>query len=125
MIQKTPATLNARSERKPIRQRSRRMSKLMAHYRRLRDVFLMRNQFCVVYYQEDATQVHHVRGRAGTLLLDTRFWKPVCMSAHEWIRDCPNDARADGFLCQRGEWNVAPDDAETRRLKDLIRELAK
>lgn len=50
--------------------------------------------------------VHHTRGRAGPLLLDERFWMPVCRHCHDWIRANVPEARARGFLCQEGQWNV-------------------
>jgi len=49
---------------------------------------------------------HHSRGRAGSLLMDKRFWIPVCRRAHAWIQDHPQEARALGLLCEPGEWNV-------------------
>lgn len=52
--------------------------------------------------------VHHARGRLGPLLLDQRFWKPVCRKAHNFLGNNPNMARALGLLCQPGEWNTAP-----------------
>lgn len=48
---------------------------------------------------------HHIRGRLGALLCDTRFWLPVCRKHHNWIHEHPNDAREMGFLAQPGEWN--------------------
>lgn len=65
--------------------------------------------------------VHHSRGRAGTLLIDVRFWKAVSRRGHYWIDDHPKEARAMGLLCEPGEWNRPPRDAETARLKQLMR----
>jgi hypothetical protein len=48
--------------------------------------------------------VHHVRGRAGTLLCDQRYWKLVCSCCHRWIHDNPEQARNGGWLAERGEW---------------------
>lgn len=61
-----------------------------------------------------------MRGRAGTLLIDVRFWKAVSREAHDWIQAHPVEARAEGLLCGPGEWNVAPRDAETARLRALL-----
>lgn len=49
--------------------------------------------------------VHHSRGRAGTLLLDERFWLPVCRECHDWIHANIQKAREGGFICERGLWN--------------------
>src|ERR1019366_8251785 len=110
---KTQKTVKFLSKRKPIRQRSGRMSKLMAYYRVRRELFL-RGKMSVVYPPEKATHIHHSRGRLATLLFDERWWKPVDVSGHELIGDQPKIAREHLWLCQRGEWNVAPDDDETR-----------
>ena len=72
-----------------------------------------------------AWQCHHTRGRAGTLLIDQRYLMMVGPKEHRLIHDNPEEARARGFLCPRGLWNVPPDDAETDRLKVLIAEATK
>ncbi len=48
---------------------------------------------------------HHKRGKLGALLMDERYWLPVCRKLHNWIRDNPKIARDLGLLCQPGEWN--------------------
>lgn len=52
--------------------------------------------------------VHHSRGRAGALLLETRFWIPLCRRHHEWIGAHPRAAREVGLLAEVGQWNVMP-----------------
>lgn len=49
---------------------------------------------------------HHQRGKLGPLLMDERFWIPVCRPHHAWIDANRDLARAMGLLCARGEWNV-------------------
>ena len=120
--------LRPKPRQKRIRPRSRRMTKLMAYYRELVKEFLAENPDCQVHKDGkrcEATQVHHCRGRAGTLLIDARWWAAVCHSGHCFLHDEPALAREDGLLCARGQWNHPPDDQETRRLKEIIRELTK
>jgi hypothetical protein len=74
-----------------------------------------------LHSSEKSRDVHHSRGRVGTLLIDTRFWKAVSRKAHDWIGEHPEEARALGLLCQPGEWNTPPNDAETARLRAVIR----
>ena len=50
------------------------------------------------------TEVHHVRGRLGALLLDDRHWMAVSRQGHQWIHDHPARARELGWLAQPGEW---------------------
>ncbi len=52
-----------------------------------------------------ATDIHHTRGRIGSLLTDTRFWVPVCRSHHDWIGANPASARDLGLLAPLGQWN--------------------
>src|SRR2546422_7465963 len=51
-----------------------------------------------------ATQLHHLRGRAGKLYLDERFFVAVSAAGHRNIHDQPELARKLGLLCARGLW---------------------
>jgi hypothetical protein len=53
-------------------------------------------------------EVHHTRGRAGSLLCDERFWLAVSKQGHRWIHANIEKARNMGFLCAKGEWNHPP-----------------
>jgi hypothetical protein len=55
-----------------------------------------------------ATEVHHTRGRLGKLLLDKRYWLAVSAEGHRWIHDHPDEVRAHGWLCAKGDWNKQP-----------------
>lgn len=44
-----------------------------------------------------ARECHHMRGRNGDLLLDERWWLPVCVSCHRWITDHGKQARELGL----------------------------
>ena len=59
-------------------------------------------------FLHDATEPHHSRGKLGKLLCDTRFWIPVCRTAHTWIDANREKARELGLLCKRGDWNKQP-----------------
>lgn len=54
------------------------------------------------------TEVHHIRGRCGSLLLDKRFWMAVSKDGHRWIHDHPDTARDRGWLATEGQWNTVP-----------------
>lgn len=94
---------------KPIRKRTprrisdRRRAELTA-YRALRQVFLAQHPYCVVFPSLRATDVHHVRGRSGEALLDTRYWLPVSRQGHRWIHDHPAEAAQRGWLASKGQW---------------------
>lgn len=56
-------------------------------------------------YPHPCEDNHHKRGRLGPLLMDERYWIPVCRNLHDWIGNHPEEARKVGLLCQPGEWN--------------------
>lgn len=118
-----PGPYGGQRKQKRIKPRSRKMTKLMVYYNELKAKHLLKFPKCEVHPDFPADQIHHTRGRAGTLLIDVRFFKSVGMSGHCFINDEPNKARAAGLLCAKGDWNKAPEDAETARLKNLIQDL--
>lgn len=67
----------------------------------------MRCAFKGCYYGAQKTP-HHIRGRLGALLCDTRFWLAVCFKHHNWIHKHPDAARKRGYLANLGEWNTVP-----------------
>jgi hypothetical protein len=107
-------------QRTRIRPVSSRRRKALAIYAKIKRVWLANHPWCEVTGIA-ATEVHHRRGRIGTLLIDTRFWMAVSFRVHRLIHDHPTTARAEGWLAGPGKWNVPPRDSETERLKDLLR----
>lgn len=59
---------------------------------------------------EKTTDVHHIRGRAGRLLLDERFWLAVCRNCHRWIESNKKLAQDWELLAKQGEWGVCPEE---------------
>jgi hypothetical protein len=49
-------------------------------------------------------EVHHLRGRANSLLLDKRYWLAVSKIGHRWIHEHMDEARERGWLCAKGDW---------------------
>ena len=45
----------------------------------------------------NSTDVHHIAGRVGELLLDTSLWLSVCRSCHVWIETHPHESTQLGF----------------------------
>lgn len=84
-------------------------------YRRLKRRWL-HGRLCAHCTAQEPS-VHHQRGRLGELLIDTRFWIPLCFPCHRNVHDRPEVAReikvcVDGkwlaLLCEKGEWNRLP-----------------
>lgn len=102
--------------RKPIRNRSQKGEAANREYLRIRAQFFMdpANRSCRVYPGQRATDIHHKMGRQGyadewarergiSLLVDTRFWLPVCREAHDQIEKNPAWAYEMGYSIQRSQ----------------------
>lgn len=84
----------------------------MRDYIKVRREFLERRPYCEACAKINpekrrhyASDVHHVRGRCGKLLTDTRYWIPICREAHVWISFHPLQARVMGLIAEAGDWN--------------------
>jgi len=79
-------------------------------YAKKRKAFLAKHPRCAVYPRRKATDIHHMRGRAGRLFLSEDYWLPVCREAHVKIGNEPKWARDNGYLCAKGEWGKQPEE---------------
>ena len=50
---------------------------------------------------EIATEIHHMRGRIGSLLLDTRYWLAVSRKGHRKIEENPEWAKENNYSLNR------------------------
>lgn len=87
-----------REIRQPVKERNK-------EYAIKRRRFLQRNRHCVVFRDRPSSQIHHIRGRLGPLLLDERYWLAVSWEGHRWIHDNPAIARKRGWIAGQGQWN--------------------
>jgi hypothetical protein len=74
-------------------------------YSLLRKEFLLSSPICTAHIPNictyHATDIHHKKGRSGTLFLDTRYWMAVCRACHSWV-DLNSAAAEDlGFTIKR------------------------
>jgi len=79
-------------------------------YAKARNEFLGKHRKCAVYPQLPATELHHGRGRLGTLLMDENYWIPVSRLGHNFIDANRDKARTMTWqgrplLAARGDWN--------------------
>jgi len=74
-------------------------------------------QFCPVEWTLNnrivpVEEIHHMRGRGhggrSPLLRDQRHWLAVSSSGHRFIHENTDKAREHGWICAKGQWNVAP-----------------
>lgn len=66
--------------------------------------YLREHDVCeVVGCSAPSTQIHHKRGRLGTLLIDTDNFLSVCYPHHRMIEENPNWAKENGYSKNRIE----------------------
>lgn len=86
---------------KRISPRSSKRSKEEAEYSRRRIAFLARHPICQANLlgicTRYATEVHHKKGRIGSLLLDVKHWLAACHHCHQWIELNPIKAKEMGL----------------------------
>lgn len=85
----------------------------LAKYFPIQQDFLRQNPWCVVCImlgkgKVPATEAHHVRGRNGSLLFDTRFFASTCWDCRMIPHLNPKWAREVGLLAPQHEWGVVP-----------------
>ena len=96
---------------RPLCKVSKTRAEQMKVYRARKKVFLETHEYCFVcgcWIALDIRELHHVRGRAGKLYLDERFWECACSDCHAQIHTERRWAIANGFLGGMGEWGVCP-----------------
>lgn len=93
--------------RKFIRSMSASRADRMKEYAKAKRQFLRENPKCQrAGCRSKAKDLHHKRGRAGTLLTDTRHFAALCRTCHNWVGENIAAARAEGLICEPGLWNT-------------------
>lgn len=87
---------------KPIKKLSDKRKVENAKYLVLRIEFLGKpeNQKCPITGKH-TTDVHHMKGRIGSLLLDTRYWVALSREAHKFVEENPEWAKENGYSLNR------------------------
>jgi len=92
-------------KQKKIPSRSPKRVKQEMEYLKQRKVFLAKHSMCQAHLPQVCTKistdVHHMKGRIGELLLDQTHWLSVCRACHYWIEMRPEAAKALGFSSDR------------------------
>jgi hypothetical protein len=100
-------------EKKKIAQVSFKMKKELSVYSATKGPWI-KDKRCAVDPSQPATDVHHMKGKVGyadkwardngiPLLIDKRFWLPVCRTSHIKITDNSSWAEANGYSLPRVE----------------------
>tara|TARA_R110002126_G_scaffold79669_10_gene197713 strand:- start:404 stop:820 length:417 start_codon:yes stop_codon:yes gene_type:complete len=84
------------TEAKPIAPRSKKRSKQENIYAGKCAIFKVTHTMCeaaiVGLCTHKTTDVHHIAGRSGDMLLDETEWLAVCRACHNWIETHPIEA---------------------------------
>lgn len=94
--------LQLKSLYKPIKKVSDKRKIENLKYKVLRIEFLSKteNQKCPIT-GKPTTDIHHMKGRIGSLLLDTRYWVALSREGHKFVEENPEWARKNGFSLNR------------------------
>jgi hypothetical protein len=65
----------------------------MKRYTKAKREFVREFPNCALNPELKTRDVHHPFGRAGSLLLETRFWIPLSREMHNWIESHRKEAR--------------------------------
>lgn len=99
--------------RKPLKKQSKSQQRRLREYYKIRAQYLRDHPACAICLLLDqtpapSTEVHHVRGRAGKLIFDTRFFAPSCRGCRDVPHNNPKWAREVGLLASAADWNTSP-----------------
>lgn len=100
---RVPGSL-AYSTRKPIKKVSDKLSKRQKVYTLKRRIYLLEHPKCMVNVEgctQEATQVHHAKGRDGALLIEVKYFRAVCSSCHKYVELHPEEAKEKGWSVSR------------------------
>jgi len=76
------------------------MASNLREYKKLRDKFIIENPNCERCGNE-ATDVHHKKGRIGNDLIDVSNFLSVCRNCHHWIENNVSEAKKLGYSLNR------------------------
>lgn len=87
-----------------IKPASKKRAKQNREYQVVRIQYLIDHSVCEI--QEvckgaRAVEVHHSKGREGSLLTDTRYFKSVCRACHNWELKFSKEAKEKGYSLSR------------------------
>lgn len=97
---KTTGKIKPTIKQKRIPPRSPKRIIQDAEYSKKRIIFLTDNPLCQAHLPgictNLSTDVHHKKGRVGTLFLDETHWLSVCRACHSYIETHPKESRLIG-----------------------------
>ncbi len=95
-VQKKPQPKQKKVYKIPQVSKKRKVE--MLKYSVLRTEFLAKkeNQICPITKQP-TTDIHHKRGRVGSLYLDTKHWIALSREGHKFVEENPEWSKQNGY----------------------------
>lgn len=92
---------NKPTNKKPLAPRSKKRAAQESEYSAKRKIFMSEHPLCQANISglctTQSTDIHHVKGRSGELLLEVSEWMSVCRACHMWIETHPIEAAELGY----------------------------
>jgi hypothetical protein len=83
---------------RPIPKVSKKRAKENTEYSKVRKIYLEHFPVCEVWNcGNKSTEIHHMRGRVGSLLIDVNHFLAVCEACHKYIENNPLWAKEHGY----------------------------
>lgn len=74
----------------------------LKEYRVVRDRYLAEHKVCEhPDCKNPSEDLHHAKGRVGSLLTDVRYFKALCRKCHRWCEENVNEAKKLGLSVDR------------------------
>jgi hypothetical protein len=86
---------------KPIPQVSKKESKRLAKYYKAKSEYMAEHELCEVCQENKADQIHHRKGRIGSLLWDKSYFLASCDTCHRRVELNPEWAKDNGYSLNR------------------------
>lgn len=93
---------------KSIQPYSKRRKEQQKLYSEQIKVFKEKNNCCIARVSPECTgcdakyiTISHTKGRIEDLLLDEKYWQPICFFCHQWITEHPKEAKELGLELSR------------------------
>lgn len=88
--------------KKPIKKISDKRAKQMREYKIVRTNYLLDHPICECEgCNNQATDIHHKKGRSGAMLCDVEFFLATCRGCHTKIEINPKWAKEKGYSVSR------------------------
>lgn len=84
----------------PKKSEKRKIDEIIYQSERVKFLMLPENKTCPIT-KKPTTDVHHKKGRNGSLYLDKRYWIALSREGHKFVEENPEWAKENGYSLNR------------------------